>query len=381
MKQANHKLKLISYFSTEDAKNIAKILLAFAIASIILYGYFLFFSPYRLQLVYQNWDGPSYVVIAKSFYNKDIIPQVNTLRIPVKYFAAHPPFYPILIKLFSFIGYFQAMIVVSLMSTALFLCSFYYFLKDHVSAGNAFLLSLLSIFISPRWFVVSHVGSSEPLFLFLLCVLLMLIKKNKTVPILIVAMLLQLTRMQGILIFGGIFLYYLYQRVLKKISSRELIKRILPLMIMPVSLLILFLIYHIQLGDFLAFFRAQELANSTSHLQLPPYKVLLENHYLPSAIESWKEIYLVYYFLISYTLIKLFKEKQFLLGFVGLVYAIPLYFLVHVDLARYSIPLLPLFFVAFKNTLSSKYFLLATLITIPAIYLFAINNINLNLTP
>ncbi len=150
---------------------------------------------------------------------------------------------------------------------------------------------------------------------------------------------------------------------------------------MPLSLLFLFLVYQVQLGNFFAFFKAQEIANVSPHLQFPPFKILLHNYYLPSAIESWKEIYIFYYVSISFMIIKLFQMKERLLGYIGLIYAIPLFFLVHADIARYSIPLLPLFFVAFHKQLGKKSMLLAMTITIPAIFAYAINLILYNVSP
>lgn len=215
--------KIKTLINSSDFRNISLILTIFIIASSILYGHFYLFTQYRMQLIYQNWDGPSYVVIAKSLYNKTLIPKVNTLRLPTEYFAAHPPLYPLLIRLFSFIGFFQSMILVSLLSSALYLITFYYFIKKYTSNKNAFLLSLLSIFVTPRWFAISHTGSSEPLFLFLLTLMIILIRNKKTLIAALVAMLLQLTRIQGILIFGGVVLYYLYQRISKEISTKQFI--------------------------------------------------------------------------------------------------------------------------------------------------------------
>lgn len=375
--------KIIKLFelSKIDMKNLLIIQAIFIVSTAILYGYYFFFTNTKLQLIYQNWDGPSYVVIAKSFYDAEIIPSVNTLKLPTTYFAAHFPLYPMMIRFFSLVGFYQSMILSALISTMLFLTTFYLLVKKYSTNQTAFWLALTSIFISPRWFIVSHVGSSEPLFLFLLCLTLLLIKNKKHGIAAIAATLMQLTRIQGILFFGGISIYYLYLFIFKKKSFKLVIKEYVPYLLMPISILLIFFIYKIQLGNFFAFFEAQKLANVQSHLQFPPFKVLTL-HYPPFfSLDSWKEIYIGYYLLISITVASLFKKKYYLLGFTSLIYSIPLFFLVHTDLARYSIPLIPFFLLTIKDKLSPKLLFITTLFVIPAIYVFAISYININLTP
>lgn len=379
MKTINSVLKTLE-IEKKDKKNLSIILLVFVLSCLVLYAYYHFFTESKLQLVYQNWDGPSYVVIAKSLYNNEIIPQVNTLRLPTEYFAAHFPLYPLLIRLFSFIGYFRSMIFVSLLSTVLFLFSFYILAKDYSDERRALYLSLGLIFITPRWFIVSRVGSSEPLFLFLLCLMIVLINRKKILLAAIVMSLAQLTRIQGILIFAGLSLYYAYL-FFKGRSFKELVKEFIPFLLAPLSFLGVFFLYKLQFNNFFAFFEAQKITNVSNHLQIPPFAVLLE-HYSPHhALESWKELYLIYYFFITYTVISLFNQKKALLGFLGLSYALPLFFIVHIDLARYSLPLLPLFFIALKDKIGTKAFLLSVVLLLPAIYIYAINYMNFNLSP
>jgi len=149
-------------------KDLILIVAVFSLFSLLLYGYFWFFSPYKLQLLYQNWDGPAYVVIAKSFYDIPAIEKANTLGFSPAYFAAHLPLYPLFIRLFSFMGYYRSMVFVSQLFSLLFILVVYYLIRFLYPKVNALIISLSIIFLPPRWFIVSHVGSSEPVFLFFL---------------------------------------------------------------------------------------------------------------------------------------------------------------------------------------------------------------------
>lgn len=370
----------VSLVNQVDFRNLSIILLVFGLATLVLYQHF-FFSDLKMQLVYQNWDGPSYVVIAKSLYNVEVIPQVNSLRLPTEYFAAHFPLYPLAIRLFSFIGYFQSMIFTSVLSTALLLCAFYFLASEYTTKNVALILSLGMIFFTPRWFIVSHVGSSEPQFLLLLCLMILSLNHNRYVLAACMAVLMQLTRIQGILFFVGISMYYVFMLVTKKKTFRQTLKEYLVFLAVPLALLGVFWLYQVQFGNFFAFFYAQELANSASHLQLPPFKVLETNFASIFVLESWKEIYILYYVAISATFVMLFKQKQYLLGFLALAYAIPLYFIVHPDIARYSLPLLPLFFIAFRRQLGTRTALILIFLMIPAILMFSANFMSFNVSP
>ncbi len=105
------------------------LVLIFLFSSIIFFGRYLFFHPLKLQLLYQSWDGPAYVVVAKSFYNPILIDAANTVRLPTYYFANHFPLYPVFIKLLSFIGYWRSALVISQVFALLFTIAIYNLFK------------------------------------------------------------------------------------------------------------------------------------------------------------------------------------------------------------------------------------------------------------
>ena len=359
----------------KNKRNILIISLVFLLVSIIFYGYYCFFVPTKFYPIFHNWDGPSYVVIAKSFYNVEIISQINNQGVKPIFFAAHFPLYPVFIRLFSFMGYSQSMVFVSQLFSLLFIIAFY-FLGLQLKLKNPLILSIVAIFLTPRWFIVSHVGSSEPLFLFLLTLCLIFISKKNYWLAAIFAFLAQLTRAQSILIFVGIGFYVLYELFTKKQKLGDLVKTYFPFVLIPLGLILVFLIYLVQFGNFFAFFTAM---SEFKHLQFPPFAVF--SHFNP-IVSGWKEIYIYEYFIYLIAFIHLIsKPKMRIYGFIFLAFYIPILFLIHEDISRYSLPLLPFVFIIFDKFFTSKKTLITLAILLPAIFAFSINYTLLNLSP
>jgi hypothetical protein len=87
------------------------------------------------------------------------------------------------------------------------------------------------------------------------------------------------------------------------------------------------------------------------------------------------------YLLGALTLVLLLKQRLYdLASFAGVFFAATL-FVAHRDLARYSLPLTPFSLIAFDKFIQKKEFKIALLITLPAIYLYAINFIAGNTAP
>lgn len=350
----------------------------FLVATLILYGYYWFFTPHKLQLIYQNWDGPSYVVVAKSFYNPKIIEAVNNTKLGTKEFALHLPLYPVFIRIFSFIGYYRSMLFVNQLFSLMFILAFYHLIKLINPKINALYASLALIFFTPRWFILSHVGSSESVMLFFLTLSLFFLTKKKFVLAGLSAGLAQLARSQVILFFVGIFLYYLSSvYIFKTKTFNKALKEFWPFFFIPLALLATFLLYQFQYGDFLAYVHRM---GDFKHLQLPPYYVFAR-FLLPIDMGIWKEALIFDYLLYSTSVLLLFKQKLYPFAFIALAMYFPVPFVAHVDVSRYAIPLLPFVFIAFNKLFSSKTFFIALLLVVPAIYNFAIGFINFNLAP
>ncbi len=354
----------------------------FTLATTIFFGYYWFFVPGKLQYLYQNWDGPSYVLIAKSFYQPSVLNQLNTFGHPPNYFANHFPLYPLFIRLFSFLGYFQSMLFVSLLFSLLFILAFYHLVKQLKITKSPLLLTLPLIIFPPRWFIVSHVGSSEPIFLFFLTLSLIYFFKQKFLYSAIFAALCQLTRAQGILLFAGYFSFFAYQFFTS--SQKNLIKPVrqfLPYFSIPISLILLFLWFQIQYNDFFAFFHS---ITQFRHLRLPPFKILFTYDYFGAVagdVSIWKEVYILNYLLYLIPIFVLFRKKFFTLAILSSFLFLPIPFLVHIDVSRYSLLLLPFVYLGLSDLIARKDFLVPLIFVSPAILVYAINFTLYNLSP
>src|SRR3989344_4742897 len=54
------------------------------------------------MVLWKNFDGPNYLIIAKTWYNKTAIAAGFSSPLPLEYYPAHWPFYPIVIFILDF---------------------------------------------------------------------------------------------------------------------------------------------------------------------------------------------------------------------------------------------------------------------------------------
>ncbi|MFH0979700.1 MAG: hypothetical protein V1803_02000, partial [Candidatus Roizmanbacteria bacterium] len=95
---------------------------------LVLISTFILWSRFNLMTIYKHYDGPWYLVAAKTFYDPDKIRDLNLASaLPEKYFAAHLPLYPLLIRIFKELinyglrikelGYLKSMVSVNILAT------------------------------------------------------------------------------------------------------------------------------------------------------------------------------------------------------------------------------------------------------------------------
>lgn len=350
----------------------------FLLATLILYGYFWFFHELKLQLVYQNWDGPSYLVVSKSFYNPQLTEKVNFIhfRKPA-YFAVHLPLYPVFIRLFSFIGYFRAMLFTSQLFALLSIILFYEYLKKFKIVRKPLLTALPLVFLTPRWFVLYHVGSSEPVFIFFLLLFFYFIKRKRFLTASLAGSLATATRVQGLQFFAGILLFFLYEAFCKK-SFKGLLKKTLPFFLMPLTILAIFYYQKLQLGDFLAFWKGHR---EFSHFKFPPFSIFNYFHLNQTITTMWLEGHVWTYLFYAVGLFLLYEKKLYEVFIPGLFYFISLLFLYHMDLSRLAVPLLPFVLIGYEKFFEKKAFWLGLFLVLPAFFRHAINFMSWNIGP
>lgn len=357
------------------------------IVFIILFSSFLLYLPFLLkagdwlglrifdsnmQYVYRNYDGPLYIIVSKSFYEPAAIQKTGLeLPLPAEYFAAHLPLYPFFIRLLgASLGYLKAMLSVNLLFSVLLGLFFYYLVKRLKLTKNPLLLTIVFMFL-PRLYVIRSVGAPESLFILLILLSLFFFEKEKFFWAGVFGGLSVMTKTPGAILFGAYFLVFIERYVrTKKVEWQGY----LSICLIPLGLLIVFLIYFKQYGDFFAYFHSGD----NFHLVTPFAAFNSLARWVRSA---WLEDIVFYFFIYALSLFYLRESKYRSLYYFGAAFFAATLFIQHRDIARYSLPLWPLACIAFEKFFTSKKFLFALIIILPGIYLYALNFILSNVMP
>lgn len=330
--------------------------------------------------IYRNFDGLEYIVIAKSFYNPDVINSIPQ-SLPVNYYASHFPGYAFLIALFApFLGFLKSMLFVSVASTILATWAFYFFISNLKLSKHPLFLSLIFLVLPARWLIVHSVGSSEPLFIFLtIATLYFFIRFEQTghfVDIILagfLGLLAQISRPPGILLAAALGLYILWQAYKKR--SMSYILSFYPLLLIPITLSGIFYWYSLTYQDFFAYFHSGD----NIHLTFPPFQVFNKEQFWVGDV--WLED-IVYIFILGFLAgVLLWKQKLYTLSFFVLTYLCASILVAHRDVSRYILPITPLVLIAFEKVLTSREFKIILPIILLAIYLYAQNFILQNTAP
>lgn len=336
-----------------------------------------------MATIVSNFDGPLYLIIAKTFYNIDKIRLAYSFPIPLEYYAAHFPLFPILIKLFSsIVGYPYSMLLVTIASAFVATVYFYKFIQDYVEKKHALWITFVFTLLPARWLISRSVGSAEPLFVAAVIASIYYFKHKKYWLAAIWGVVAQLTKSPGILLFlaymatiiGSQFKRFALTPFKKWLRSLDL-KTKYPIFLIPITLLIVFYIYHLTLGNFFAYFQSGD----NIHLFFPPFQIF--NYAAPWVGTFWlEEIIFVYLFGIL-GLLRLIKKKETVLAwFVGIFFVSTL-FVTHRDLIRYSLPMTPFLLAAFSDTIVKREFKIAMAFLIIPIYLYSLTFISQNVMP
>ena len=361
------------------------------LTSIVLISSLVLWSPFILKTtnllgikinepgfltIYKHYDGPLYVVPAKTFYNPKAIKNLHLeMTSPTKYFAAHLPLYPALIRLMSLINptgnlrYLKSMVLVNVLATIGLVLFFYYLLKKFKLTKNPLVLASVLLFL-PRFLVVRSVGAPESFFILMILVSLFFFEKDKFWLAGLFGGLATMTKTPGLLLFGAYGLVFI-ERLLK---DKKINWNWLGILLIPVGLLGVFGIYAVQYKDFLAYFHSGD----NIHLVFPYSVFNFQKTWVGTA---WLEEIIFYYFMYGLSVIYLKDSKYRSFFYFGLVFFTATLFVQHRDISRYSLPLWPLALIAFEKFFTSKRFLLILIILLPAVFLYAWNLLLYNVMP
>ena len=320
-------------------------------------------KKYGFELVQRMYDGPLYAIAAKSLYRSDQIYKLQTFD--PKYFAIHPPGYPLLIKIVSPIfGYLNGMLVVNLVATVLLGWSLYYFFDKVLKISQPIYLTVLVLF-TPRMLISSATGSSE--IIFILCSLLsvIFISKKKDALAALPAFYASFTRMPGILLGVAVVIYL----VLNRKNFRENMLMFLPMIASFAGFLTVCLFYLRQYGDFFAYFNSSVVVQTG----------IIYSQFFVNAKgvgDKYIEDILFYFGMGWYTLLSKFKTLPPFMGIFAWVMFGFILTISHREMSRCILPLIP-FLVAMQSDFMKKPLTkLVLLLLLPAIYLYVINFIS-----
>lgn len=335
--------------------------------------------------IYRNFDGLEYITIAKTFYNPDLIDKLP-LSLPASYFASHFPGYAIVISLFApIMGFLKSMLFVSIVSTILATWAFYFLVRNLNLSSHPLFLSFIFLVLPARWLIVHSVGSSEPLFIFLIIsAIYFFIRFEMTGHFLdiilaaIFGLLAQITRPPGVLLFIALAFFVLWKIIKQKTRFVSILRIIVihtPLLLMPFGLLAIFYLYNQTYGDFWAYFKSGD----NIHLTFPPFQIFNKDQFWVGDI--WLED-VVYILLLGFLGgVVLLKRKLYPMAFFVLTYLAAASFVAHRDLSRYLLPIAPFVIIAFEKVLTSREFKIILPIILLAIYLYTQNFLLANTAP
>ncbi|MBL7078570.1 hypothetical protein ISS42_02850 [Candidatus Shapirobacteria bacterium] len=331
----------------------------------------------QMTRIFANYDGPNYLVIAKCGYDPDCIRTTFSQPLPLEYYPAHFPGYPLFIKIFDlFLPGWWAMLVVNFLATASLITIFYLLLKSLKVRGAVWLATLI-LFLPARIVILRSVGAPETLFLTALLASIYFFRKEKYFASGLFLAAAQITKTPAIILFGAylitIFLKDIWGE--KKIKVKKLIKY-WPLTLGPLTIIPVFLIFQYQAGDFLAYFHSGD----NFHIVFPPFQTFISSRSWLG--DFWLEDIIYLYFLGGITATFLWKKyKADIITIFPALFYLATLFVAHRDLARYSSPLYPFYILALAPFLKKKEFKIVFFLLLPAIYLYTINFINYNLAP
>src|SRR3989344_3470419 len=244
-----------------------------------------------MATIVANYGGPLYIVVAKTLYNASLIKNNFQFNLPVEYYAAHFPLFPLLIKIPALlIGYPWAMLVVTLLSSFFAIYFFYKFISQYQNQKNSFFLTFLFAIFPARFLIVRSVGSPEPLFIGSVIASIYYFQNKKYLKSGVFGVIAQLTKSPGIILFLALFISFLHEKLTKIAQAKgyksweKLIDfKYFPIFLIPISLLGVFYFHHLSMGNFFAYFNSGD----NIHLLFPPFQIF--NYAAPWVGTFWLE--------------------------------------------------------------------------------------------
>ncbi len=336
-----------------------------------------------MATIVANYDGPLFLVVAKTFYSRELIKANFQFPLPTEYYASHFPLFPTLIKIFSYLlGFPYSMLVVTILSSALAIYFFHKLATDYLSQKDAWWLTFFFSIFPARWLVVRSVGSAEPFFIAAIIASLYYFQNKKYLLAGVWGGVAQLTKSPAFLLFISYLFALVFPHLkdlfagsVKKFFQEIQLSKVYPILLIPITLLGLFFFYSVRYGDFLAYFHSGD----NIHLFFPPFSIF--NYSAPWVGTFWlEEVIFVYLIAASGLFLLIKKGYKEMAWFVG-IFLFSIVFVAHRDVVRYALPTVPFLILGFADFLTKKEFKYILALLILPIYLFTLAFISQNVMP
>ncbi len=315
------------------------IIVTVAITSSLLV-YLPFWSNGTFDVLYRYWDGPNYAYLAESLYSASQDHPLSAYNTP-EYFAAHLPIYPLSIRLLSFFGYLNAMLITSVIYGSLAAVVLYKLLRETKTVANPLWSAIISLFIPARYLIYHSIGATEAPFIFFTLWSMLAYVRGQYLLCFALAGISGVVRITGILIGGAYFMMLVTEKKWKQI----------PLLgIVALPLLLTFTFYHFRYGDFFAYFGTNYSATNKliSFSPFDIFRIYSNNGEAHSA-----EFYLILHAIYGAGTALLWKKHRLFFWFSLITFVFSV-FIFHQDVSRYLIPLAPLALIVAYDDIFSR---------------------------
>jgi hypothetical protein len=195
--------------------------------------------------VYRFWDGPNYLTVARGLY--EIRPD-NPLLAYVynpRFFASYLPLYPLCVRALAWVGYERALLLVSILAATAAVLLFYRLARDVWRLPSPEFLSLVFLFLPPRWVLYRSVGATEALYMAATLASIWWFERGRIGRASGAAALAALTRISGLMIAPAYAVLLIRRRQYRSLLWLGLI---------PAGLLVYLAFCAVRFGDFFAYF-------------------------------------------------------------------------------------------------------------------------------
>jgi hypothetical protein len=210
-------------------------------------GSFLVYAPFlgRMTEVYRFWDAPDYLTVARTLYQvRPDNPLLAYVHTPT-YFLVHLPVYPLIVRAFSFVGYQPALLLVSVLATCAATLLFHRLCRDVWKLASPGFLTLVFLFLPPRWLLYRSTGSTEAVYIAFTLAAIFFFERARVGRASVAGALATLTRISGLMIAPAFAVVLLGRRRWRDVFWLALI---------PAALAAYFLFCASRTGNFLEYF-------------------------------------------------------------------------------------------------------------------------------